>query len=110
GRGLGQLAELDLVGAFEMSQALPAELDDLRLAGACLRFQGHEGLGPLTPGVVRNRDHRTLQHRRVPGYGLLHLDGRYVLAARDADVLLSAPQPYVAVLVPDCDVSCVYSS
>src|SRR2546421_11773821 len=103
GRGLGQLAELHLVGTFVVSQALPAELDDLRLVGASLRFQGHEGLGALAPGVVWNRDHRTLQHSRVPGEGLFHLDGRYILAPRNDDVLFSVPELDVDVGVPDSE-------
>src|SRR5512138_2580242 len=89
GRRLRQVAELDRRRALEVRDVLAAELDDLRLGGLLPGLQRDERLGPLAPLVVRNRDHRALEHRRVARDALLDLDRRDVLAARDDDVFLS---------------------
>src|SRR5438445_726333 len=81
------------------------ELDDLR-GGRLLPGLGRdEGLGPLAPLVVRDRDHRALEHGRMAGDALLDLDRRDVLAARDDDVLLPVAQLDVAVGMPHRDVA-----
>src|SRR6185295_2946601 len=71
GRGLGQLAEVDRGGGLEARDVPLAEVDDLGLGGALARLEGDEGLGPLAPFLVRDRDHRALHHRGVPGHALL---------------------------------------
>ena len=80
------------------------------LGRALPRLEGHEGLGPLAPFLVRDGHHRALHHRRMPGHALLDLDGGDVLAARDDDVLLAIAQLDVAVGVPDPDVAGVEPS
>src|SRR5258705_12237390 len=105
GRGLGQLAELDGGRRLEARDVLLAELDDLRLGDLLPRLERDEGLRPLAPFFVGDRDHRALHHRRVAGHALLDLDGRDVLAARDDDVLLAVAQLDVTVGMPDPDVA-----
>src|SRR5438067_3158742 len=92
GRGLGQLAELDRLGRFEMRDPRADVLDDVLLARLLAGLQAHEGLGDLAPAIVGNRDYSALEHGRVACDRLLHLDGRDVLAARDDDVLLTVAQ------------------
>src|ERR1700738_2542789 len=89
GGGLGQSSELNRRRAFEVRQVLAAESNELLRADAAVRLEGDECLRPLTPFVVWNTDYGALQHRGVPGQGLLHLDGRNILTARDDDVLLA---------------------
>jgi len=59
-----------------------------------------ERLGPLTPVLVRDADHRAFQHRGVGRDGLLDLDAGDVLAAGDDDVLAPVAQLDVPVRVP----------
>jgi hypothetical protein len=56
-----------------------------------------EGLRHLAPALVGHGDHRRLENVGVGGDGLLHLDGRDVLATRDDDVLLAIAELDVAV-------------
>src|ERR671911_3244062 len=62
GGGLGEGAELDRRGAFEVRDPLAAELDDLALAGPDAVGQGDERLGPLAPALVGGRDDGALEH------------------------------------------------
>src|SRR3989442_4940980 len=80
-RGLGQVAELDGGRTLEVRDVLAAELDDLGLGRLHPRLEGDERLRPLAPLLVGHGDHRTLHDRGVARDGLLHLDGRDVLAA-----------------------------
>src|SRR2546421_3141040 len=80
-RGLGQVAELDGGRALEVRDVLAAELDDLGLGRLHPRLEGDERLRPLAPLLVGHGDHRALHDRGVARDGLLHLDGRDVLAA-----------------------------
>src|SRR5215831_3044695 len=105
GRGLRQLAELHRRRTLEAGDVLPAELDDLLLAGSRALLERDERLGALSPLLVRNRHHRAFEDGRVLGDGLLDLDGRDVLPTRDDDVLLAVAELDVAVGVPDADVS-----
>src|SRR6059036_3861536 len=105
GGGLRQVAELDGGGTLEVSDVPAAELDDLLLGRRHPRLQRDERFGPLAPPLVGDRDHRALEHGRVLGNGLLDLDRRDVLAARDDDVLLPVAQLDVAVGVPHGDVA-----
>src|SRR5262249_1574206 len=66
---------------LEARDVLLAELDDLPLARGLSGLEGHEGLGPLAPLLVRDGHHRALHHRGVPGHALLDLDRGDVLAA-----------------------------
>src|SRR2546426_2333112 len=105
GGGLRQVTELDGGGTFEVRDVLAAELDDVWLGRRRAGLERDERLGPLAPLRVGDRDHRALEHRGMPGDGLLDLDRRDVLAARDDDVLLPVPQLDVAVRVPDGEVA-----
>ena len=51
-----------------------------------------EGLRHLAPFLVRDRNHRRLQHRGMAHHRLLHFDGADVLPAGDDDVLLPVAQ------------------
>src|SRR5437667_53271 len=79
--GEGQVAELDGGRALEVRDVLAAELDDLGLGRLHPRLEGDERLRPLAPLLVGHGDHRALHDRGVARDGLLHLDGRDVLAA-----------------------------
>src|SRR5579859_5375837 len=92
GGGLGQSSELYGGRAFEVRQVFAAESNKLLRADAVSRLERDERLRPLPPLVVWNTDDRGLQHRGVPREGLLHLDGRNVLSARDNNVLLAVAQ------------------
>src|SRR5438552_12275730 len=105
GGGLRQVAELDGGGTLEVSDVPPAELDDLLLGRRRPRLQRDERFGPLAPPLVGDRDHRALEYGRVLGNGLLDLDRRDVLTARDDDVLLPVAQLDVAVGVPHGEVA-----
>src|SRR5207245_427808 len=80
-RGRGQGAELDGGRALEVRDVLAAELDDLGLGRLHPRLEGDERLRPLAPLLVGHGNHRALHDRGVARDGLLHLDGRDVLAA-----------------------------
>src|SRR5262245_19153926 len=103
-RGLGKLAELNRRRALEAGDVLPAELDDVLLAGLRALLERDECLGTLPPLLIRNRHHRAFEDGRVLGDGLLDLDGRDVLSAGDDDVLLAIATLDVAVGMPDADV------
>src|SRR6516225_9442767 len=83
GGGLGQRPELDRVRALVVGEPLPAERDDLLPGGRGALVEGDERLGPLTPVLVRDADHRALQHRGMGRDGLLDLDAGDVLPAGD---------------------------
>src|SRR6266702_1663032 len=87
GGGLWQGTEIDGHRTLEMGEALPAEGDDLLLGCRLLWFEGHKGLGTLTPFLVGDGDDGALHDSRVLRHGLLHLDGRDVLTARDDHIL-----------------------
>src|SRR5712691_10656831 len=88
GGGLRQVAELDGGRTLEVSDVPAAELDDLLLGRRHPRLQRDERFGPLAPPLVGDRDHRALEHGGVLGDGLLDLDRRDILTARDDDVLI----------------------
>ena len=90
-----------------MRDVVAAELDDVGLARLRARLGHHERLGHLAPFFVRDGDDRHLLHVRVPVDGVLHLDGRDVLAAADDDVLLAVAKLGVAVRVHDRQVAAV---
>src|SRR5918993_2492641 len=100
GRGLGQLGELDSRGGLEAGDVLLAEVYDLLLGGLLPLLEHDKRLGALAPLLVRDGDDRGLHYGRVARHGLLHLDGRDVLAAGDDDVLVSVPDLHVSVRVP----------
>ncbi len=79
---------------------LLAEVYDLILGRLLALLEDHEGFGTLAPLLVWHRDDGRLQHRRVLGDGLLHLDGRDVLPAGDDYVLVAVPDLDVPVGVP----------
>src|SRR5438093_1488626 len=73
GRGLGQLAELDRFGRFEVRDPRADVLDDVLLARLLAGLQAHECLGDLAPAIVGDRDHGAFEHGRVACDRLLHL-------------------------------------
>src|SRR3712207_1334793 len=87
GRGLGQLAELDVGGGLEAGDVLLAEVYYLLLCRVLSLLENHESLRALAPLLVRDGHHGGLHHRRVAGDRLFDLDGGDVLAAGDDDVL-----------------------
>src|SRR5918996_2218434 len=87
GGGLGQIAKGDRARAFEMGDALAAELDDLLSRRLHPKAWHHEGLGHLSPALIRHADHAHLEHGRVLHDHLFHLLGGDVLSAGDDDVL-----------------------
>src|SRR5262249_10730097 len=88
-RGLGKLAELHRRRTLEAGDVLPAELDDVLLAGLRALLERDERLGTLPPLLIRNRNHGAFEDGGMLGDGLLDLDGRDVLSAGDDDVLLA---------------------
>src|SRR6266513_2266793 len=105
GGGLRQVTELDGGGTLEVGDVPAAELDELPFRRRHVWLQGDERLGPLAPLLVRDGDHRALEHGGVLGDSLLDLHRRDVLAARDDDVLLPVAQLDVAVRVPHGEVT-----
>src|SRR5215211_1054172 len=105
GRGLGQLGELDCGWGLEAGDVLLAEAYDLLLGRLLPLLEHDERLGALAPLLVGDGDDRSLHYGRVARHGLLHLDGRDVLAAGDDDVLVSVPDLHVPVRVPHSHVT-----
>src|SRR5215216_5745261 len=87
-RGLGELGEL---GGLETGDVIFAEVYDLFFGRVLPLLEHDERLGTLAPLLVGDGDHGGLHDGRVPRDGLLNLDRRDVLAARDDDVLVPVP-------------------
>src|ERR1700748_1155998 len=96
GRGSGQLAELDLCRAFEFGEVLAAEPDQVLLGDVLAWLEFDERLRPLAPLLVGRGHDGGLEHGRMLGDRLLHLDARDGLPARDDDVLRAGAQRDVA--------------
>src|SRR6476660_2549337 len=99
GRRLRQLAEMNGLRALEAGQARLAVVDNFLLSHRGAVAQDNEGLRCLAPIIVRNADHRYLEHGGMRGNGLLNLDRRDVLATANDDVLGPVAQFDVAVRV-----------
>ena len=97
GGGTGQRAELDVLGTFEMRQALAAPVDQLFGGGGVVGLEPDVGLGHLAPFLVGDRHDGDFGDGGVIGQRLLHFDRRDVLAARDDDVLHAVAQFDVAI-------------
>src|SRR5271165_682639 len=105
GRGLWQWPKDDRPGRLEVGKALAAKGDDLVRRRSGFGLQCHERAGGFAPHRVRARDHRRLEHARVPVENVFDLDRRDVLAARDDDVLRTILQLDIAVGMHDPEIA-----
>ena len=70
-----------------MSHPTPDELDDVVLAGRGCAVEDHQRLHRLSPLWVWHADYCHFRDSRVLVEAVLDFNGRYVLAARDNDIL-----------------------
>src|SRR5262245_16243752 len=105
GRRLRERTEDDRLRTLEVREHRPAVRDDVRLAHDPSVLRHDQRLRHLAPIPVRHCDDRDLEHVGMTRDGLLDLDGRDVLAARDDDVLLPVAQLDVPVGMQHGDVA-----
>src|SRR5437016_2947467 len=72
---LGQIPELHRRRTLEVRQPLAAEDQNLFFGRALTGPDGHERLGTLTPDLIGDGDHRTLQNSGMLSNRLLDLNG-----------------------------------
>src|SRR5437870_4152224 len=96
-RDLGD--EVDGARALVVGETLAAEIDDVVRGRVRAVFQLHDGLQLLAPLLVRDADHRDVEHRGVLVDDLLDLRGIDVDAAGDHHVGLAVDDVEVVVLV-----------
>ena len=94
-----RVPELDRRRAFEVGQAVAAEVDQLGLVGGLPGPQHHQRLDRLSPALARNADDGHLRHRRVLVETVLDLDRADIFPAGDDHVLLPVGDDHVAVRV-----------
>src|SRR5712671_5682251 len=102
GGRFGQRSEHDTPRTLEVRQPLATPLDDCLLGcESRVGLQAYKRAWRLSPARVWHCDDRCLHDLRVPVQQLLHLEARYILPARDDDVLRPIFDLYIAVRVQD---------
>jgi len=102
GGGASELgAELDALRALVTGELGAYVRDEIGLGELGPGRADHETHHEFTPLLVGDSDDGDLAHLGMTEDGVLHLDGRDVLATRDDDVLLAIADGDVVVVVDD---------